>query len=201
MGAHLAPLIRSLSVSGQDLLLRDNKILRWQVMQLHSPESRIRGVIFMGKMLTLLAAGSNMTDMSVNVQCHAVQCLPVWDVDNVMQLWHLPATADPILVIGIYVSYVWNIALNRIDNIPWTIDCTTFTQRIWKSACDINGNVKLMFDDRVAWQNFCQSSVDKQNVDKAWQRQKKRASSLTSSSSINTRWSSTYFDELTTKRD
>ena len=131
----------------------------------------------------------------------SMQCLPVWDVDNVMQLWHLPATADPIFVIGIYVSYVWKIALNRIDNIPWTIDCTTFTQRIWKSACDINGNVKLMFDDRVAWQNFCQSSVDKQNVDKAWQRQKKRASSLTSSSSINTRWSSTYFDELTTKRD
>ena len=135
-----------------------------------------------------------------NVQCHAVQCLPMWDVDNVMQLWHLPATADPILVIGIYVSYVWKIALNRIDNIPWTIDCTTFTQIIWKSACDMNRNVKLMFDDRVAWQNFCQSSVDKQNVDKAWQRQK-RASSLTSSSPINTRWSSTYLDELTTKRD
>ena len=76
MGAHLAPLIRSLSVSGQELLLRD-KILRWQVMQLHSPESRIGGVIFMGNMLTLLATGSNMTDMSVNVQCHAVQCLPV----------------------------------------------------------------------------------------------------------------------------
>ena len=159
------------------------------------------GVIFMGKMLTLLAAGSNMTDMSVNVQCHAVQCLPVWDVENVIQLWHLPATADPIFVIGIYVSYVWKIALNRIDNIPWTIDCTTFTQRIWLSACDMNGNVKLMFDDRVAWQNFCQSSVNKQNVDKAWQRQKKRASSLTSSSPINTRWSSAYFDELTTKRD
>ena len=30
----------------------------------------------------------------------------------------------------------------------------------------MNGNMKLMFDDRVAWQNFCQSSVDKQNVDK-----------------------------------
>ena len=200
MGAHLAPLIRSLSVSGQELLLRD-KILRWQFMQLHTSESRIGGVICMGKMLTLLAAGSKMTDMSVNVQCHAVQYLPVWDVDNVMQLWHLPATANPILVIGIYVSYVWKIALNMIDNIPWTIDCTTFTQRIWKSACDMNGNVKLMFDDRVAWQNFCQSSVDKQNVDKAWQRQKKRASSLTSSSPINTRWSSAYSDELTTKQD
>ena len=198
MGAHLAPLIRSLSVSGQELLLHD-EILRWQVMQLHSHESGIGGVIFMGKMLTLLAAGSNMTDMSVNVQCHAVQCLPVWDVDNVIQPWHLPATADPILVIGIYVSYVWKIALNRIDNIPWTIDCTTFTQRIWKLACDMNGIVKLLFDDRVAWQNFC--SVDKQNVDKAWQRQKKRASSLTSSSPINTRWSSAYFDELTSKRD
>ena len=71
MGAHIAPLIRSLSVSGQELVLRD-KILRRQVMQLHSPKSRIGGVIFMGKMLILLAAGSNMTDMSVNVQCHAV---------------------------------------------------------------------------------------------------------------------------------
>ena len=71
MGAHPAPLIRSLSVSGQELVLRD-KILRWQVMQLHSPESKIGGVIFMGKMLILLAAGGNMTDMSVNAQCHVV---------------------------------------------------------------------------------------------------------------------------------
>ena len=126
----------------------------------------------------------------------AVSCclffLPVWDVDNVMQLWHLPATANPIPVTGIYVSHVWNITLNWIDNIPWTIVYTNLTQRIWNSstprwwkaswgyvitcefqrlwwwlnngsnhtnggsgsACDMNGNVKLMFDDTVAWQNF-----------------------------------------------
>ena len=68
----------------------------------------------------------------------AVSCclffLPVWDVDNVMQLWHLPATADPILVTGIYVSYAWKIALISIDSIPWTIDCTNLTQRIWNSS-------------------------------------------------------------------
>ena len=44
--APLAPLIRSLSGSGQGLLLRD-QILQWQVMQLHSPESRTGGEWFL----------------------------------------------------------------------------------------------------------------------------------------------------------
>ena len=35
------------------------------------------------------------------------------------------------------------------------------------SACDMNGNVKLMFDDKVAWHEFSQSSAEKQEVDKA----------------------------------
>ena len=48
------------------------------------------------------------------------------------------------------------------------------------SACDMNGNVKLMLDDKVVWHEFCWSSVDKHNVDKAQQRHKKHASSLAS---------------------
>ena len=102
------------------LLLRD-KILQRQVMQLHSPGSRIGGVIFMRKMQVLLGSGSNMTDMSVNVQCYSLFFfIPVLDVDSVMQLWHLLTTANHILVIGIYVSYVRKIAVNRLDNIPLT---------------------------------------------------------------------------------
>ena len=74
MGAALSPLIRSLSGLGQRLLFLD-KILWWQVMQLHSPASRIVRVIFMGKMLILLAPGSNMIHLNVNVQCYTV-CFP-----------------------------------------------------------------------------------------------------------------------------
>ena len=53
-----------------------------------------------------------MTDMSVNVQCYTVFFffIPVLDV----------TTANHILVIGIYVSYVRKIAVNRLDNNPLT---------------------------------------------------------------------------------
>ena len=255
-------------------------------MQLHSPGSRIGGVIFMRKMQVLLGSGSNMTDMSVNVQCYTVfLCIPVLDVDSVMQLWHLLTTANHILVIGMYVSYVRKIAVNRLDNIPLTESwqshqmiwnsctltwwITSWNYMIWVSyqigcqldepcgfsgdhwqmqhcfnvltdiytvfflalfncyillkiklitititcefnwlwwwlsngsnhrnggggsACDMNGNVKLKFDYRVAWHEFCEGSAEKQEVDKARQRQKKCASSLTSSSPVKSRWSST----------
>ena len=53
------------------LLLHD-KILQLQVMQLHSPESRIGGVIFMRKMQIRLGSGRYMIDMSVNIQCYTV---------------------------------------------------------------------------------------------------------------------------------
>ena len=34
----------------------------------------------------------------------------------------------------------------------------------------MNGNVKLILDNHVVWHEFCQSSVDKQNVVKARQK-------------------------------
>ena len=73
----------------------------------------------------------------------------------------------------------------------WLSNGSNHTNGGGGSACDMNGNVKLMFDDRVAWHEFCQGSAAKQEVDKAWQRQKQRASSLTSSSPVKSRWSST----------
>ena len=38
----------------------------------------------MRKMLVLLGSGSNMTDMSVNVQSYSLFFIPVLDVDNMM---------------------------------------------------------------------------------------------------------------------
>ena len=96
------------------------------------------GVIFMRKMLILLAAGSNIIHMSVNVQCYTVVFfLPVWDIDNVMQLWSPLAMVNTILVTGIYVSYVRKIAVNRLDNIPWTMNRRNLTQLSWNS-CTLN---------------------------------------------------------------
>ena len=71
----------------------------------------------------------------------------------------------------------------------WLSNDSNHTNGGGGSACDMNGNVKLMFD--VAWHEFCQGSAEKQEVDKERQRQKQRASSLTSSSPVKSRWSST----------
>ena len=69
MATHLTPFIRSLSRSSQEWLLRD-QILQREVMQLAITSEQDWGVIFMRKMLILLAAGGNMIHMSLNVQCH-----------------------------------------------------------------------------------------------------------------------------------
>ena len=150
-----------------------------------------------------------------------------------MQLWRLPATASPILVTEIYISYVGKIVVNRIDNIPWTINHTNLTQRIcnsctltwwiksWSymitcelnqlwwwlsnasnhrnggggSACGMTGNVKLVLDDRLAWHEFL--SGRQAQCGQGTTTTEEACFILTSSSLINTGWSSTSMSSTT----